>query len=377
MELERAIDEKLVTKQIDMADAAFRTSKARRALRINISSQLEEETDDGEVLLTLRLEGRLHVGGAGGGGAGLMKSKTTTNVSTRKFTSFFKSILVEFFGGNQPEVVEWNRQVSPVETDGFEIRRKFGRDAYQGVRVHLQLDQHPPKYRLSPELAEVLDHGPTGTKPAIVLALWQYIKLHKLQESDEKKLVNNDAALQRIFGVEQMSFSAIPVLMERHLLPLEPILLEHLFNQTSQLQQQQDEECDKSANTFSSSFDLEVELVEDAAKGRLPVNSQLVQLQRDIGLLEGRINEAIGSLRTSVATHRILDRFARDPIGTSEGLLAGLIADQECLGGEAHITMDQLMRGSLFTASSTEPQLQQQHQNMAQAIQQIVSNSVI
>ena len=60
------------------------------------------------------------------------------------------------------------------EYDGLEIKRKG--DANVKARIIMQLDQDPAKFNLSPMLKDMLDVS-TETKPAIMVAMWQYIKV--------------------------------------------------------------------------------------------------------------------------------------------------------------------------------------------------------
>ncbi len=43
-------------------------------------------------------------------------------------------------------------------------------------KIYLNLEQQPPKYKLSRELAEILDLQ-EETKPGVIMALWKYIKV--------------------------------------------------------------------------------------------------------------------------------------------------------------------------------------------------------
>ncbi|CAF4781454.1 unnamed protein product, partial [Rotaria magnacalcarata] len=53
----------------------------------------------------------------------------------------------------------------------------------------------PPQYRLDARLARLLSIN-NGTRQAIIQALWQYIKTHKLQDPEEREFIHCDAQLQ-------------------------------------------------------------------------------------------------------------------------------------------------------------------------------------
>jgi len=64
------------------------------------------------------------------------------------------------------------------------------------------------------------------------MALWQYIKFHNLQAIDEKRWINLDPKLLKLFGPMasdgRIYFPAIPEMMNRFLEPAEPIVLNYV-----------------------------------------------------------------------------------------------------------------------------------------------------
>lgn len=154
----------------------------------------------------------------------------------RKFSSFFKSLVIELdkdLYGPDNHLVEWHRTPTTQETDGFQVRKKcylfkifvefilmkhlyvhdrlptgvvyriltivyfmsFNTQIYliifcfkvkrpgdKNVRctILLLLDYQPLQFKLDPRLARLLGVH-TQTRPVIISALWQYIKTHKLQ----------------------------------------------------------------------------------------------------------------------------------------------------------------------------------------------------
>ena len=117
-----------------------------------------------------------------------------------KFSSFFKSAIIElerdlalYPDGN---VVEWIKTTGLADTDGFEVK-KSGTAANVPVKIYLNLDYAPEKFKLSEELSQLLGIH-TDTKAHVIMALWQYIKIHKLQDADDKKIINNNDSLQKV-----------------------------------------------------------------------------------------------------------------------------------------------------------------------------------
>jgi SWI/SNF-related matrix-associated actin-dependent regulator of chromatin subfamily D len=55
----------------------------------------------------------------------------------------------------------------------------------------------PPQFRLDTRLARLLSLT-NGTRQTIIHAMWQYIKTHKLQDSEEREFINCDSHLQAV-----------------------------------------------------------------------------------------------------------------------------------------------------------------------------------
>ena len=90
------------------------------------------------------------------------------------------------------------------------------------------LDYQPPQFKLDMRLAKLLGIH-TATRPAIIQALWQYIKNHKLQDTQEKEFINLDKYLQQIFECERIRFSDIPSKLHMHCAPPDPIVINHMI----------------------------------------------------------------------------------------------------------------------------------------------------
>lgn len=93
-------------------------------------------------------------------------------------------------------------------------------------RILLWLDWVPERFRLSHALGGVLGLH-TETRTRVLMALWQYIKLHKLQDQEDRKIIHNNAELKAVFGCDSMSFTQIPQLIQEHLLVPEPVEIQY------------------------------------------------------------------------------------------------------------------------------------------------------
>lgn len=70
---------------------------------------------------------------------------------------------------------------------------------------------------ISPELALVVGTGPMP-RSEVVKALWVYIKKHNLQDSQNKRNINADANLKKVFdGKETVNMFEMTKLVSKHL----------------------------------------------------------------------------------------------------------------------------------------------------------------
>lgn len=70
---------------------------------------------------------------------------------------------------------------------------------------------------VSPELAEVVGKGPMP-RSEVVKKLWEYIKKHGLQDPKNKRNINADAPLKKVFGgKETVSMFEMTKLVSKHL----------------------------------------------------------------------------------------------------------------------------------------------------------------
>ena len=70
---------------------------------------------------------------------------------------------------------------------------------------------------ISPELAVVVGKGPMP-RSEVVKALWVYIKKHDLQDPENKRNINADEALKKVFGGKEMvNMFEMTKLVSKHL----------------------------------------------------------------------------------------------------------------------------------------------------------------
>lgn len=258
-DVEARLDALINRKRFDLQDVIGRSMRKNKTLRLFVSSSVyhqpwqETQSDfmddaglgSGELGDTtptwnLRIEGRL----------------TDEEPSSRRmFSSMITSIIVELSQdgqlhngdpllesngalpgqpGGPPEVVEWHELGSQpsdseekIEFDGLDIRRRGDRPVR--AKIMLQLKEYPDKFKLAPPLSNILGVS-EESKPGVVVSLWQYIRFHKLQDVDEKRLIKCDQALRDLFQRDTVTFPQLVELIGPKLMPREPIIINYTID---------------------------------------------------------------------------------------------------------------------------------------------------
>ncbi|XP_018415635.1 PREDICTED: SWI/SNF-related matrix-associated actin-dependent regulator of chromatin subfamily D member 1 isoform X2 [Nanorana parkeri] len=278
---ERKLDQTIMRKRLDIQEALKRPIKQKRKLRIFISNTFnpaKSDIEDGEGTVAsweLRVEGRLLEDAT--------LSKYDVSKQKRKFSSFFKSLVIELdkdLYGPDNHLVEWHRTPTTQETDGFQVKRPG--DVNVRCTVLLMLDYQPPQFKLDPRLARLLGIH-TQTRPVIIQALWQYIKTHKLQDPHEREFIVCDKYLQQIFESQKMKFSELPQRLHALLMPPEPIIINHVIS------------VDPNDQKKTACYDIDVE-VDDTLKTQM--NSFLLSTssQQEIAALDNKtMTDVVGN----------------------------------------------------------------------------------
>ena len=69
---------------------------------------------------------------------------------------------------------------------------------------------------LSPQLEEVVGKGPMP-RSQVTSKVWEYIKKHDLQASDDKRMIEPDAKLGAVIGTEKISMFKMTAAVSKHL----------------------------------------------------------------------------------------------------------------------------------------------------------------
>jgi chromatin remodeling complex protein RSC6 len=68
----------------------------------------------------------------------------------------------------------------------------------------------------SPELAAIVGSAPLP-RSEMTKKLWDYIKAHNLQDAKDKRQINADAALKKVFGKDSASMFEMTKLVSAHM----------------------------------------------------------------------------------------------------------------------------------------------------------------
>lgn len=82
-----------------------------------------------------------------------------------------------------------------IERDGFILNLNSNERTNLDITMVLLSDL--PKFKIDPYLQKIVKME-SGTRVAILEALWQYIKIHKLQDSENKESINTDENLKNV-----------------------------------------------------------------------------------------------------------------------------------------------------------------------------------
>ncbi|CAG4913712.1 unnamed protein product [Colias eurytheme] len=323
---ERKLDATIMRKRLDIQEALKRPMKQKRKLRIFISNTFYPGQGDNAVASwELRVEGRL-----------LDDSKNDPNKVKRKFSSFFKSLVIELdkeLYGPDNHLVEWHRTLTTQETDGFQVKRP----GYKNVRctILLLLDYQPLQFKLDGRLARLLGVH-TQARPVIVNALWQYVRTHRLQDPHEREFVLCDKYLEQIFGTARLKLAEVPARLAPLLHAPDPIVINHLISVEPPHDAKQ-----------TACYDIDVE-VDDSLKAQM--NSFLLSTanQHEIQGLDAKIHETVDTINQLKTNREFFLSFSKDPQQFTQKWLLSQARDLKTMSGNANGNPEEERRSAFY-----------------------------
>ncbi|KFA53260.1 hypothetical protein S40293_04710 [Stachybotrys chartarum IBT 40293] len=390
-EMERRLDATITRKRLDVVDAASRSTKSHKTLRIWVSNTVEDQvwqsnglnvdsfdfTPSMEASYRVKIEARLlnddddvdqtdetkaEEGGASSNDATADKTKE----AKPRFSHFFKALTVDFdrsrFRNGTEQHVEWKkpdapagRQSSgslPAAADFDEFT--FKRNGDENINININLHRHevPERYKLSPELADVVDMT-EATQHEAVMGLWEYIRLWGLQEDEEKRNFRCDELLKKV--IRRGDIGYIPMLNEyvtQHLQPLPPVILPYTIRV--------DEEFHKDPQP--TVYDVQV-LVDDPLRPSLLAlinNPNYINMLKEVTGLDEQLSRLVQAIAVSKAKHSFFISLSQDPANFVRNWLSSQKRDLEIIMGEAsrgggeNATGDEWRRGGKNSIWTTQ-----------------------
>lgn len=304
-EAEKRIDVLTARKFGDGTESLGKIPRTKELLRIFIYNTAENQPwqgqeSEGEPSWTLRIEGRL-VNDEG-------------DESTRKkFSSFVSGIAVDLIPNNlepsqqipKENVIEWHEPHDPkakgAEFDGLDIKRPGSENLR--AKITIQPREYPLKLKTSPELRALVGVAET-TQHDAVYSLWQYIQLNNLQAADDKRIINCDESLSKLFGVPRFNFKEVIQMLGRHLSPNKPIVLDYEIK------------VDRASTLGDLVIDVEVPVENFSAQEALKSETKKLVTEHDESIkeLNTKIVMGIQGLHNAHRKYQFYDKLSQDPV---------------------------------------------------------------
>ncbi|OCH90078.1 SWI/SNF complex 60 kDa subunit [Obba rivulosa] len=330
LQMERRLDWTMTRKRVEVQDALSRPIPTTRTLRIFMSHtvsgqawqqgadaepKINPETGEGIPAFSFRIEGRL---------LEIPNQRAKDRAPPRKFSTLIKQMAIEldrdpilYPEGN---VVEWIPGPNTTPLDGFTVRRKG--DTVTKIRVILHLEQQPQQCKVHPDLGNVLGLK-EDSRTGVVQALWNYIKIHNLQDKVDRRVVRADAHLRPLFGQDTLLFQQLPEFVNRYLVPADAIILHYTINPALPPPEK------------PSAWDVEVKVDDVNLKSRM--NHSVIQMSsetaRELAKMDEEIALHVQSLNNSHLKRSFLRAFEEDPRGFIQTWLASQARDLESVLG--------------------------------------------
>ncbi|KAK1440948.1 hypothetical protein QVD17_06783 [Tagetes erecta] len=229
-EFESRVDAALLRKKIDIQEAVKNPPLVQKTLRIyvfntfaNQSGTVSGNPNAEPPTWTMKIVGKILDEEMDPDQTGLMSKP---NPMYLKFSSFFKRVSIILDQKLYPDnhLIVWDSSKTSTPHEGFEVKRKGDKEF--NVKIRLEMNYAPEKFKLSPPLVDVLGIE-VDTRTRIISAIWQYVKARKLQNQDDPSFFNCDSQLLKVFEEEKVKFSMVSQKILKHLSPPQCIHLDH------------------------------------------------------------------------------------------------------------------------------------------------------
>ncbi|PGH35536.1 hypothetical protein GX50_01638 [[Emmonsia] crescens] len=376
-DVEKRLDAAMVRKRLDIQDSVNRSVKRFRTLRIWISNTVENQpwqresgqngnSAAGSGRYKVKIEGKLlddqpdafdsdesdsddeQTKTNGQNDPDAMEedtpqiekksSKKHSLPQRKRLSHFFKSITVELdkpasSGVADLATINWTKPAIPsgavslppsADFDSLEFSRAA--EVNLNATISLVRDENPERFKLSKELASILDTDEEA-RGGIVVGIWEYIKAMELQENEEKRAVRCDDRLKALFNRDKMFFPAIPDSASAHTSPLDPIKLPYTIRVDPEFHN----------NPTPTVYDIRV-AVDDPLRAKMlsiTTTPDYPNMLRQVAGLDDQLALVVQALTHSKARHAFFHSLSQDPANFVRRWTSSQKRDLEVIMGEA------------------------------------------
>lgn len=334
LEFEAKVDAALSRKKIDIQESLKNPPCVQKTLRLYVfntyanQGQTDPDKSSEAPSWSLKIIGRILEDGKDP----VLAEKVQK--SYPKFSSFFKKITIYLDASLYPDnhVILWENVRSPALHEGFEVKRKGDKEST--VRIRLEMNYMPERFKLSPALAEVLGVE-VDTRPRILAAIWHYVKSKKLQNYEDNSYFACDPPLQKVFGEEKMKFIMVSHKLAQHLTPLQPIHLEHRIKLSGN--------CPVGTTCYDVLVDVPFPLEKEKS-------SFLADMEKnkDIDACDEVICSAIKKIHEHCRRRAFFLGFSQSPAEFINALIASQSKDLKLFAGDASHTAEKERRSEFY-----------------------------
>ncbi|PGH10905.1 hypothetical protein AJ80_07348 [Polytolypa hystricis UAMH7299] len=386
-EVEKKLDAAMIRKRLDIQDSVNRTVRRFRTLRIWISNTVENQPWQQQQQQGAGQDGGAALGGAGrykvkiegrllddnedptipepgededeGEQADTQErdpdameedsphkkddnansnKKSSRRPNRNRLSNFFKSITVEFEkpalqGVADLATINWTKPAIPANavslppSADFDVL-EFSRAAEVNINATISLvrDETPERFRLSKELATILDVNEEA-RGGIVVGLWDYIKAMELQDNEDKRAIRCDDRLKALFNRDKVFFPTIPDSASAHTAPLEAIKLPYTIRVDQDFQ----------TSASPTIYDIRI-AVDDPLRAKLyalTTSPAYPTMLRQCASLDDQLALIVQATNHSKARHAFFNQLALDPARFVRRWNASQRRDLEVIMGEA------------------------------------------
>lgn len=241
----------------------------------------------------------------------------------------------------ESNIIEWHRPPNQPPQDGFEVSRRG--DVTTQARIILHLEQVPERFKVAPELANILQIR-EESRVGVITSMWNYIKVNGLQDKNDRRIIRLDDKLRALFGTDSVLFHHIAELINRFLLPPDPIVLHHIIR-TNEI------EDEDGRTSRMQAFDIDIDIDDHGLKSKM--NSVLISLtpeaNKNIAALDDEIAQLAQSVRNAKLKRDFLESFVKDPRAFIHTWVASQARDLDViLSGERGVREEDLRRSDFF-----------------------------